>query len=96
MNKKTYHLERLEIDKKYIVTKNKLHEKYASENNPYKLGDILTGSGGIIIIYQTGHIFIQSDGYASIAYSGITLKKNLEPRKDGKVKTIYWGIEKLK
>lgn len=73
--------------KRYQNELNTIHKQYANENNPHKVGDIVTDHVGSIRIEKIAYN-IYSD-VCTCHYIGIELKKDLTPTKNGNKRTVW-------
>lgn len=62
--------------------------KFVEANNPYKVGDIIEDHMGKIKIEKFG-VYTTLDHIPKSTYFGIELKKNNEPKKNNKKRTVY-------
>jgi hypothetical protein len=91
MELKDYELRLKEINERFEKEKRELAKDYAFANNPYKIGDIISDSVGSIkvdlIQHTIGGTFIGK--YPQCVYSGIELKKDLTPKKNGDRRKVF-------
>lgn len=74
---------------------NKLYIEYATDNSPYKIGDII-GDGDNIIKINSVSTYIDCYKTPLCVYTGPRLKKNLEPFKNEENAVIYQNkVEKV-
>lgn len=89
-NKENFDKAIAEIEAEMKERKKRLISLYASENNPYKIGDVVTDHIGSIIIEKISPSL--SFGHASFPccnYFGTELKKDGTPRKDGSKRSVH-------
>jgi cell shape-determining protein MreC len=85
----TYNTKLKEIEKTYDDSKLELLIQYAKENNPYKIGDVITDHIGSIQIesFKVAKVF---NGDASeMVYFGVELKKDGTPKKNGDKRNVF-------
>lgn len=84
------------IETEYLQSKKKLYIDYAAAQRKYKIGDVIKNGNGVIIqIQKFGTSILFS--LPQPTYIGRELKKDLHPKKNGDIKTIYGnkGVELL-
>lgn len=67
---------------------NGLHIEYANENNPHKVGDVISDHS-ITIKIQKISVSFGSQRIPQCVYDGIILKKDGTPNVRGKTDTVY-------
>jgi hypothetical protein len=72
------------MEQEFYDTKQQVIKKFCFENNPYKIGDIITNGTDIISIDK----IMYSSVNKSCVYQGRVLTKKLEPTKIKKVQII--------
>ena len=76
------------IETEYLQAKRNLHIEYAKSQRKFKIGDIIESNVGTIIkVQKFGTSISFSNPYPT--YIGIELRKDLEPKKNGNIETIY-------
>ncbi len=88
MTKEQYDLAKKELEKEFEAKKKFLAIDFATQNNPYKQGDIITDHFHTIIIdgwKTTFGIY----GYPSLVYYGTVLNKDGKDSKNQKENYIY-------
>jgi hypothetical protein len=73
---------------RYNLEMNKIYKDYAFNNNPYKIGDIITDHIGSIIIEVIKWSKIFNRFSSECVYTGTQLKKNGEPFKSGEKRVV--------
>jgi hypothetical protein len=63
--------------------------EYAKQNNPYSIGDIFEDHIGKVKIERIKYTQTSFEAYPSCVYYGLELKKNGEPKKNGKKRNAY-------
>lgn len=86
-----YKLKLQELEKEFSIKKENLKKQYAFENNPYKIGDIVTDHIGSIKIESIVPTIPFLSNEPSCYYEGIELKKDLTPKKKGDKRMVYQG-----
>lgn len=88
MDKITYNKKLQELNDEYQKAKNELAIQCATENNPYKIDDVITDHiGSIKISKMKAH-----SGFYSIPemmYFGVELKKDGTPKKNGDLRWVH-------
>ena len=75
-----------EIEVRFKKERNQLHFTYAASQRKFKIGDIIKNDTSIIKIERFG-IFMFTNPKPT--YIGAALKKDLTPKKNGSVETIF-------
>lgn len=88
-NLENYKAHIAEIEKEMQAKKDKLIREYASANNPYKIGDIITDSIGSLIIEKINFVRPSYNTLPSCVYYGTELKKDGTPMKRQSKRPIY-------
>lgn len=92
MTKQEYDKKIKVITANYELLKKDLYRKFATANNTYKVGDIVTDHIGSIIIEKIEFLapstFFNRD-YPECSYLGIELTKKGEPKKNGSKRYVY-------
>lgn len=85
------------IETEYLQAKKQLYIDYAASQRKYKIGDIIKNNNGTIIEVQKFGTSI-SFSLPKPTYIGRELRKDLVPKKNGDIKTIYGNdsVELLK
>lgn len=86
-------IEELESKKKSFVQQ--LMNDWANENSRYKIGDIIECNMNIIQITKITGEYSSYGSYFYPVYHGIMLTKQLKPKKNGSVFTIYDDKDKV-
>lgn len=86
MTQEQYDIEAGALHNELEIKMSELNKKYAIENNPYNVGDIIEDHYHIIKIE---HMSLYKSTYPSIMYTGVELTKKLTPCKIQKNKTMY-------
>lgn len=76
------------LKEKHKNEMNSLKKEYAFANNPYKIGDVISGNTGTIRIDKIT-VGISLDGIPLCVYHGLELKKDLTPTKK-MLRTAIW------
>ena len=80
------------IETEYLQAKKELYIEYAKSQRKFKIGDIIKNNVGTIIKIQKFGTSI-SFSNPKPTYIGIELRKDLEPKKNGNIETIYGNNE---
>jgi len=88
MKYEEYRLKVRELEQEYQIKKIELQREYIRANNPYKAGDKVTDHIGSIIIEKIGYA-LTSTGEPCATYTGIELKKDGQPKKNGDRRTVW-------
>ena len=89
--------DRLEaLNKEVAQKKNELYKEYAFANNPYKIDDIISDGIDTIKIESIAAGFAFLCPEPTCVYSGISLKKDLTPKKSGDKENIWQSRVKQK
>ena len=77
-----------EIENNYTASKRQLYIEYAASQRKFKIGDIIKNDNGTILEVQR---FGSSVSYSlpKPTYIGKALRKDLVPKKNGDIETIY-------
>jgi hypothetical protein len=90
MTELDYQTRLVDLRRNYNDEVNRLHVKYANENNPYKVGDIIQDDRGTIIKITNWKIDLGFDRRLPVCvYIGKQLKKDLTPFKRNTEEAIY-------
>ena len=87
MTKEEYYVELERLKKEYDVGVSGTINKFAIGNNPYKLGDLVQDHTSYIKIESMRIVANLKDPY--VVYKGPLLKKDGQPRKDGKIGSVH-------
>lgn len=79
MTKEEYKERQKQLDAQYKNGRIELAKEYAHDNNPFQIGDIVSGNGTTIKITKLGYYISFDDPQMSL--HGIELKKDLTPAK---------------
>jgi hypothetical protein len=88
-----------EIEEISRLAKKNLNIEYAKSKRICAVGDVIKSNNGTLVIVQNIGTYIGfCQKYPEPTYSGIELKKNLEPKLNGRISTIYGndGTELIK
>ena len=95
MTEQDFDAEIIRIESEAKIQKNKLYIKYAESNRTNNVGDIITDHLCTIKVEKFVVRFPGLSRYPSIVYSGIKLKKDLTPYKNGDWDTIWQSNIKI-
>lgn len=87
-NEENYRKEIKQIESEFLLKKSELAKMYAFENNPYKIGDIVTDHIGSIIIEKIQFTRPYGDKLPYCVYYGFELKKDGNIRKDKSKRSV--------
>ena len=77
-----------EIETNYTKAKNQLYVDYAASQRKFKIGDVIRDKRGVLIeVRKFGTWSLKNT--AKPYYTGIALRKDLQPKKNGDVDTIF-------
>jgi hypothetical protein len=88
-NKENYEKQIAEIEKEAAERKTALVILYASENNPYKIGDVVSDHSGSIIIEKITATVYWTTKFPCCSYWGLELKKDGTLRKDKSKRSVH-------
>jgi len=88
MTKEEYDLAKKELEKQFEEKKKQLAINYATSNNPYKQGDVITDHFHTIRIDRWKTTY-GSFGYPSLVYYGTVLNKDGKESKNQKENYVY-------
>ena len=83
------------LQESFNLKKQAIQKKFAIQNNPFKIGDIITNSS-IIIKIEKIKIYIDILDKPACIYIGIRLKKDLTPFKNKQIERLYQNNNELK
>jgi len=83
MTEQDFDAEIIRIESEAKIQKNELYLKYAESNRTNNVDDVITDGSCTIEIKKYVARFTGLSRYPSIVYSGIKLKKDLTPFKNG-------------
>ena len=89
MTEQDFDAEIIRIESEAKIQKNELYLKYAESNRTNNVGDVITDGSSTIEIKKHVVRFTGLSRYPDIVYSGIKLKKDLTPYKNGDWDTIW-------
>lgn len=84
-----------DLKKKLTDDMRSLAIQFASENNPYKIGDVILDDSGVLIKIEKIITYLDYS-FPCCVYEGIKLKKDLTPMKSKEKASIYQERVKLK
>lgn len=88
-NKENYEKELAQIEKEANARKMELIKLYASENNNFKVGDIVKDHIGSVFIEKITYTISFSTKFPCCVYYGLELKKDGTPRKDKSKRSVH-------
>jgi len=77
-----------EIENNYTASKRQLYIDYATSQRKFKVGDVIKNDNGVIIEVQKFGTSV-SFSLPKPTYIGKALRKDLVPKKNGDIETIY-------
>lgn len=95
MTSEEYKQKLAELESEFKVKKDKLARDYAFANAKFKEGDIIKDETFIILVDKLKWGFGFHEKLPKVFYSGVCLKKDLTPRKDGNRETLTNNLEKI-
>jgi hypothetical protein len=82
------------IETKYLQSKKQLYIDYAAAQRKFKIGDVIKNDNGVIIQIQKFGTSV-TFSLPQPTYIGKELRKDLQPKKNGDIGTVYGnsGVE---
>lgn len=96
MTDKEYNEELLKIEQTFKEGKKALASLYAAKNKKYSVGDIIKDHSSIIKVERIMWGFSITSKFPQTCYRGTRLKKDLTPRKDDSIDTIWESDDVVK
>lgn len=88
MTKEEYNIELQQLKKDYRTKEGLLNRKYADENNPVQIGDIVIDRHQRVRVERIGY-YLGGNSSPGCIYYGPKLKKDLTPFKNGSESASY-------